>query len=64
MKRVLASRKVEKRGKEVKTMKYEKPEIAVVGSAIEAVQNSNIKAFLPTDSPQGTTVGAYHSDEE
>jgi hypothetical protein len=45
-------------------MKYEKPQIAVVGSAIEAVQNSNIKAFQPTDSPEGTTVGAYHSDEE
>jgi hypothetical protein len=45
-------------------MKYEKPEIAVVGSAIEAVQNSISKALVPTDSPIGTTVSAYHSDEE
>ena len=45
-------------------MKYEKPEITAVGSAIEAVQNSITKAFPPTDGSIGTTVNAYQSDEE
>jgi hypothetical protein len=50
-------------GKEVNTVKYEKPEIAVVGSAIEAVQNSMIKQAPPLDSPTASNVAAYESDE-
>jgi hypothetical protein len=45
-------------------MKYEKPEIAVVGSAVEAVQSSMIKQSPPLDSRLQTTVAAYQSDEE
>jgi len=45
-------------------MKYEKPEIAVIGPAIEAVQNSIVKQYAPIDSPTQTTVAAYQSDEE
>jgi hypothetical protein len=44
-------------------MKYEKPEIAVVGSAIEAVQNSIIKEAPPLDNPTSSNVAAYQSDE-
>ncbi|HMI50616.1 MAG TPA: hypothetical protein VK525_03830 [Candidatus Saccharimonadales bacterium] len=45
-------------------MKYEKPEIAVVGSAIEAVQDSITKHAPVIDSPLGVTASAYQSDEE
>jgi hypothetical protein len=44
-------------------MKYEKPEIAVVGSAIEAVENSLIKQAPPVDTPTASNVAAYQSDE-
>jgi hypothetical protein len=44
-------------------MKYEKPEITVVGSAIEAVQDSLIKEAPPLDSPTASPVAAYQSDE-
>jgi hypothetical protein len=44
-------------------MKYEKPEITVLGSAIETVESSVIKLEPPTDGPPGTTVSAYRSDE-
>lgn len=50
--------------KEVKIMKYEKPEIAVVASAIEAVQNAIIKQSPALDNRLQTTVAAYQSDEE
>lgn len=53
----------EEPGKEVKTMKYEKPEITSIASAIEAVQNSITKCALPIDSAQEVTVSAYESDE-
>ncbi len=45
-------------------MKYEKPEIAVIGSAADAVQNSMIKQSPPLDNRLQTTVAAYQSDEE
>jgi hypothetical protein len=45
-------------------MKYEKPEIVVIGSAVDAVQNSMIKQSPPTDNRLETTVAAYQSDEE
>jgi hypothetical protein len=45
-------------------MKYEKPEIAVVGSAIASVQNAIVKELPPRDNHELTTAGAYHSDEE
>ncbi len=44
-------------------MRYEKPEIALVGSAIDAVQNSMIKEAPPLDNPTSSTVAAYQSDE-
>ena len=45
-------------------MKYEKPEITVVGSAISAVQNAILKESPASDNRELTTVGAYRSDEE
>jgi hypothetical protein len=45
-------------------MKYEKPEIALVASAIDAVQSSMIKQLPPHDNSLQTTVAAYQSDEE
>ena len=45
-------------------MKYEKPEIALVASAIDAVQSSMIKQLPPNDNSLETTVAAYQSDEE
>jgi hypothetical protein len=45
-------------------MKYEKPEIALIGSAVEAVQNSMIKQSPQTDNHLETTVAAYQSDEK
>jgi hypothetical protein len=45
-------------------MKYEKPQIAVVGSAVDAVQSSMIKEQPPVDSRHETTVAAYKADEE
>jgi hypothetical protein len=45
-------------------MKYEKPEIVLVASAIDAVQNCMIKQAPPDDNGLETTVAAYHSDEE
>jgi hypothetical protein len=45
-------------------MKYEKPEIAVIGSAVDAVQNSMVKQWPPIDSHKETTTAAYQSDEE
>ena len=44
-------------------MKYEKPEISVLGSAIEAVQNVLTKQAPPIDTPSASTVSAYPSDE-
>jgi hypothetical protein len=44
-------------------MKYEKPEIVVVGSAIEAVQTSIIKEAPPIDNPTSSPVAAYQSNE-
>jgi hypothetical protein len=45
-------------------VKYEKPEIAPVASAIDAVQSSMIKQLPPHDNSLETTVAAYQSDEE
>jgi hypothetical protein len=45
-------------------MKYEKPEITLVASAIDAVQSSMIKQLPPRDNGLETTVAAYQSDEE
>jgi hypothetical protein len=49
--------------KEVNNMKYEKPEVAVLGSAIEAVQNTLIKEAPPVDTPSASNPAAYPSDE-
>jgi hypothetical protein len=45
-------------------MKYEKPEVALVASAIDAVQNTMIKQSPPRDNSLQTNVAAYQSDEE
>lgn len=45
-------------------MKYEKPTIALVAPAIDAVQSSLIKQLPPHDNSLQTTVAAYQSDEE
>lgn len=44
-------------------MNYEKPEIVVRGSAIEAVQNALIKQAPPVDTPTASNPAAYPSDE-
>ena len=44
-------------------MKYEKPEIAVIGSAVQAVQDSTSKKSLSNDDNNLTTVSAYSADE-
>ena len=44
-------------------MNYEKPEITLLGSAIEAVQNTLTKEAPPIDTPSASTVAAYPSDE-
>ena len=45
-------------------MNYEKPEIAVVGDAISAVQGSLLKISPENDHNELTTVAAYQSDEQ
>lgn len=45
-------------------MKYEKPQIALIASAVDAVQSSMIKQLPPRDNSLETTVAAYQSDEE
>ena len=44
-------------------MKYEKPEIAVVGSAVETVQDSTAKRSPINDDHELTTPSAYSADE-
>ncbi len=44
-------------------MKYEKPEIAVVGSAVQVVQGSMAKQSPTNDDHELTTPSAYSADE-
>jgi hypothetical protein len=44
-------------------MKYEKPEIVVLGSAVQAVQNSLAKHSPSNDDNELTTPSAYSADE-
>jgi hypothetical protein len=45
-------------------MKYEKPNIALIASAVEAVKGDQTKHADPTiDCPLFVTSGAYQSDE-
>jgi hypothetical protein len=49
--------------KEVNTMKYEKPQVVLLGSASVAVQHQ-VKAPSPfLDVMQDQTIGAYEADE-
>ncbi len=50
-------------GKEVKIMNYEKPNVALVASAAEAVKGSGKNFPQEVDQPLGTTISAYESDE-
>lgn len=45
-------------------MNYEKPAVAEVASAMEAVQSSMQKMHVPVDLPGLVTVSAYQSDEQ
>jgi hypothetical protein len=45
-------------------MKYEQPEIAVLGSAVEVVQNSLAKQHSFDDGTEIGTPSAYSADEE
>lgn len=45
-------------------MKYEKPEIAVLGSAVEAVQSSLAKQPPHDDNSGIATASAYSADEQ
>jgi len=44
-------------------MKYETPEIVVMGSAVEAVQDSTAKRSPINDDNELTTPSAYSADE-
>ena len=46
-------------------MKYSKPEVVQVGSAVSAIQSNLAKGMQPIDSQAGdfTTNSAYESDE-
>ncbi len=44
-------------------MKYEKPELSVVGSATSTVQGLEKGPDAPPDSPTKRTIGAYEADE-
>jgi hypothetical protein len=53
-------------GKEVKLMKYEKPELSILGSAVEVIQNTSIKTASQFDSStldNTAVVAAYDIDE-
>ena len=53
-------------GKEVKTMKYEKPEVVLIASAIQSVRGGQKGSSLVFDqqpAPNNRTIGAYESDE-
>jgi hypothetical protein len=50
-------------GKEVKKMKYEKPEVFVVESATATIQGDNKGSSEFPDSPLHQTIGAYEADE-
>jgi len=53
--------------KEVKIMKYNKPEVAMVGSALESVKQANKPNSGLNDNsiprPNSVTVTAYEADE-
>ena len=51
------------KGKEVKTMKYVKPEIAVLARAMAAVQGMTKDVSNVPDSPRVHSVPAYEADE-
>lgn len=44
-------------------MKYQKPELVLVGEAIESIQSGLTKVDSENDSPNGLTISAYRSDE-
>jgi hypothetical protein len=53
-------------GKEVNNMEYSKPEIVLVGSAVDAIQSSLDKGIVATDSTvphEMTPSAAYEADE-
>jgi hypothetical protein len=52
-------------GKEVKIMRYEKPEVVVLGSAVNAIQSSDKPRDDIQDSGTDTyfSVSAYEADE-
>lgn len=52
-------------GKEVKTMNYEKPSVALVASAVEAVKSQTTKDVdpFPDNIHMFVTVAAYEADE-
>ncbi len=44
-------------------MEYAKPQVTVLGSAIDAVQSCTMKRAVPLDSNQQSAPSAYESDE-
>lgn len=53
-------------GKEVLSMRYEKPEIYPAGDALHLIQSSLMKDDIPVDHESGsdlTTASAYEADE-
>jgi hypothetical protein len=48
--------------KEVKTMKYEKPEVVVLASATDVIQSS-MKGSSSKPDATAFTIGAYEADE-
>jgi len=51
-----------KRGKEVKIMNYTKPEVTVLGNAVQSIQSLG-KASGPVDSTIGDATPSYDLDE-
>jgi hypothetical protein len=52
--------------KEVTTMEYQKPEIFLAGKALDAIESSLDKNFVPIDADTGTdltSASAYEADE-
>jgi hypothetical protein len=49
--------------KEVNTMEYNKPEVAVLGSAVNAIESGEKGQPKDVDSPYLQTISAYEADE-
>jgi hypothetical protein len=49
--------------KEVKTMKYTKPEVTLLGLAVNVIESGEKGSMFQVDSPLNVTHSAYEADE-